>query len=156
MNPYDKYKFYELTDNDKEILRSIMCTCPTYVFIPDDYSFNEFLMDYSTRGHIKDKYSHIEPIVILKICYDVVYPDKFCNYGDFYTYKFSKSYGTGWELKLHEPVNLTENERLILYSKLSYFHELIFHIRKLCEWDLPEDVIKYMFQFITKIDIITT
>jgi hypothetical protein len=51
---------------------------------------------------------------------------------------------------------INENDRKILYSKIpSYIWgmkciESIFILRKIYEWDLPEDIIKYTLQFIIK------
>jgi hypothetical protein len=154
MNPYE-YKFYVLTDDDREHLSKLKLKwAPFYVFIHKDYPFNDFLIEYSSHyeNHPmwKKKYSYREPIIISKSLTKMGFPDNLCKFTEFYIHRFSRLENL-WGDRFYAIKLMHENDKLVLYSKLPYFHELIFYIRVVCGSEIPEDVIKYVLGFIKKI-----
>lgn len=146
----DKYKFYRLTDDDQLQLEKYAVKIKfSHVFIHKNLSFREI---------IKSKIPGPKTILFLIVYTNTYYevngvginyknPHKYskCNdytIGRFYNTAFARNIGRD------AVINTNQNARLKLYAKISYFHELIFHVREICKNEIPEDVIKYILQFI--------
>jgi hypothetical protein len=149
-NSIDKYKFYHLTDDDHLQMKKYNIHLKlTHVFIHKDLTFREI---------IKSKTPGPKPILFLIIYTNTYYevdgfgvcytnPSKYdkcnkCTIGQFYNTDISRNVGRD------ATINQNQNTRLKLYAKISYFHELIFYVREICKNEIPEDVIKYILQFI--------
>jgi hypothetical protein len=140
MNPYDKYEFHLLIDIEKEVLESMGFTwIPDYVFVHEDYSFTNFLINYPIRERMTTIYNDIEPIVIIN---KRISSNKLCPYEGFSTCQYGQNFCYGIYSPCFRQKYMNHKEKIILYSKNRYFHEFIFNLREACKNDLPEDIIK--------------
>jgi hypothetical protein len=150
-----------------------------YVFVHNTYTFKETIDYIKKRIDSLDEtaaYGIIYPLIFfgekieftkdrykegyidINIYISTKNHDKFTfDYGKLFRVMF-KPYGGNvmyGSKKIKEEI-ISENDRKVLYSKIPSYVEgmkcirTIFYIRKICEWDLPEDVIKHMLQFIIK------
>jgi len=138
-NSIDKYKFYHLTDDDHLQMKKYNIHLKlTHVFIHKDLTFTDV---------IKLEIPGPKPILILTKFPQVQNPDKFSDYNEYTISRFY--YDKYYENNRAICANIINlNTRLKLHTKISYFHELIFHLREICQNEVPEDVIKYTFRFI--------
>jgi hypothetical protein len=167
MNEYIDYYYYELTNDDKKKvgIHSNNRLQLTTVFMKNGLIFNDiFFIHLEKKGHIvffgRENPSTIttsyRPLWARVIIGNL---NKFNdNYGKSYNMEV---YGSEYNFLLFaNDKYLIENEQFILYSKIPAWRdryvELIFYARELCINDLPDDVIKYILQFITKIETETT
>jgi len=151
MKSFDEYNFHQLTIDDCKLLDSIGIDSHgmTCVFIQKEMVFSETIKKY--------KYGWL-PILFLgdtQAPYSSKFPGippakKFSKYTKYilfrcmYTYNPHKN-----ECFLASSIlDMNENTLLKLHTKISYFHELIFHMREICRNEIPEDVIKYLLGFI--------
>jgi hypothetical protein len=176
MSKYDDYYYYELTNDDKYKSRQYCKEGDKkliidHMFIKNGFTFN----DIFKGGHWQKI-----PIILFGKCEKS--PNKCRQYYilksvNGFSYDYGQLFGIyksfseftkncSWELY---DIDINENDTQTLYSKIpSYVSgkkciSLIFLLRELCKNDLPlevalsglpEDVIKYMVQFIIKITYI--
>jgi hypothetical protein len=99
--------------------------------------------DCPFQNLIKNKNASVEPIMFLEYGLSLSNPAKLCTYNFFCAYIFvpTNAYGlptTGavTDLRITRKM-INDNQRKILYSKISYFHDLIFCVREVCKDEVP-------------------
>jgi hypothetical protein len=142
MNKYHKYKFYNLTEDDKLVFQLQY----------DNWYPNMVFTNSSTElKNYREKVNKNESFVLIAKYHDFKNnPEKLCNFQNLHICHLTICDN----VMLMIPFRDNYYNKLILYSKVPYFHELIFYIREVCKNEVPEDVIKYILHLL-KIELLT-
>lgn len=144
----DDYKFYCLTEEDHVKLKKIGVKIKlTHVLMGKNYAFQDILKClFEGPKPILFLINLVEPYFVNYDQINYKNPDKFCKYDEYTIGRFYNERGNNLLGKDSGIMDI--NSKLKIYSKISYFHELIFYIREVCKNDIPEDIIKYLLKFI--------
>jgi hypothetical protein len=151
MESYNDYYYYELSRDEGFRLGLALSTSLSkyylsYVFIHGAYTF-ENVMDLTGYGTL--------PLIFFSKCDDKSFITNSSTFSPYYgrLFKIKRNYSVFNDYKV-EAEKIYKNDREILYSKIPSWVEgrkcikAIFYIKEVCKNELPEDVIKYMLQFI--------